>query len=389
VANTISEQPEAIISGNERVLSARLRDAEFFFNTDCKNALVENLPKLSTVLFHKDLGSMYDKTMRVKCLATWIATTFGITGVNIEHVKRAALLSKCDLVTSMVSEFPDTQGAMGMHYAHHDGEVDYISNAIKEQYLPRFSGDCIPKSTAGCLLALADKIDTLVGIISTGWIPKGDKDPFALRRKARGLLRIILERNLPIDLERLAEKAILIYDRESKKPDTLDNTMSFLLDRLYSFYREQGYSTEAIKAVIVCKPTCLIEIDARIKAISSFMLSDQSARLTQINKRISKILDKSDYKPVSKIKVELMREREEIKLATFVTVLSDKLQPYFLEYRYREALAELAGLNNIVDSFFSSVMVNVEDMDTCINRLTILSKLRELVLQVGDISLVR
>ena len=386
VANIESKDPVQIISGNEKVVRPRLADAEFFFNTDRKKRLEDNLPRLETVLFQQQLGTLRDKTNRIEALSGWIA---GQIGADVNHATRAGLLSKCDLMTNMVFEFTDTQGVMGMHYARHDGEAEDVAVALNEQYQPRFAGDALPSNLVACAVAIADKMDTLAGIFGIGQHPKGDKDPFALRRAALGVLRIIVEKNLPLDLQTLTEEAVRLYGSKLTNEKVVDEVIDFMLGRFRAWYQEEGHSVDTIQAVLARRPTKPADFDARMKAVSHFRTLDAAAALAAANKRVSNILAKSDEQLNDHVHASVLKEAEEIRLATNLVVLRDKLEPFFAEGRYQEALEELANLREPVDEFFDKVMVNAEDKDLRINRLTLLSKLRELFLKVADISLLQ
>ena len=386
VSNIISKDPQQIIAGNEKVVRPRLADAEFFFNTDRKRRLEDNLPRLETVLFQKELGTLRDKTDRIQALAGWIAAQIG---ADVNHATRAGLLSKCDLMTNMVFEFTDTQGVMGMHYARHDGEAEDVAVALNEQYQPRFAGDDLPSSPVACALAIADKMDTLAGIFGIGQHPKGDKDPFALRRAALGVLRIIVEKNLSLDLQTLTEEAVRLYGDKLSNANVVDEVIDFMLGRFRTWYQEEGHSVDTIQAVLARRPTRPADFDARMKAVSHFRTLEASATLAAANKRVSNILAKSNEALNDSVQASLLKENEEIKLATYVSALTSKLQPYFAEGRYQDALIELAELREAVDNFFDKVMVNADDQAVRINRLTLLAKLRDLFLQVADISLLQ
>lgn len=386
VANVESSDPQQIIAGNEKVVRPRLADAEFFFNTDRKKRLEDNLPRLETVLFQQQLGTLRDKTDRIQALAGWIA---GQIGADVNLATRAGLLSKCDLMTNMVFEFTDTQGVMGMHYARHDGEAEEVAVALNEQYQPRFAGDDLPSSPVACALAIADKMDTLAGIFGIGQHPKGDKDPFALRRAALGVLRIIVEKHLPLDLQTLTEEAVRLYGSKLSNEKVVDEVIDFMLGRFRTWYQEEGHSVDTIQAVLARRPTRPADFDARMKAVSHFRTLEEAAALAAANKRVSNILAKATEPLNDRVQASLLKENEEIKLATFVTALESKLQPWFAEGRYQDALIELAQLREAVDNFFDKVMVNADDQAVRINRLTLLAKLRQLFLQVADISLLQ
>ncbi|CDG95647.1 glycine tRNA synthetase, beta subunit [Xenorhabdus bovienii str. puntauvense] len=386
VANIESSDPQQIISGNEKVVRPRLADAEFFFKTDRKQRLEDNLLRLETVLFQKQLGTLRDKTDRIQALAGWIAEKIG---ADVTHATRAGLLSKCDLMTNMVFEFTDTQGVMGMHYARHDGEAEDVALALNEQYQPRFSGDELPSTAVSCAVAIADKMDTLAGIFGIGQHPKGDKDPFALRRAALGVLRILVEKKLPLDLQTLAEEAVRLYGDKLTNENVVDEVVEFMLGRFRTWYQEQGYSIDAIQAVLARRPTQPADFDARMKAVTHFRTLDEAVSLAAANKRVSNILAKSEDKLNDSVLASVLKAAEEIQLATHLVVLKDKLAPLFAEGNYQDALVELASLREVVDAFFDNVMVMDEDQQVRINRLTLLSELRELFLRVADISLLQ
>ncbi|AHM71289.1 glycine--tRNA ligase subunit beta [Yersinia hibernica] len=386
VANIESKDPQQIISGNEKVVRPRLADAEFFFNTDRKKRLEDNLPRLETVLFQQQLGTLRDKTDRIQALAGWVAEQIG---ADVNHATRAGLLSKCDLMTNMVFEFTDTQGVMGMHYARHDGEAEDVAVALNEQYQPRFAGDNLPSNPVACALAIADKMDTLAGIFGIGQHPKGDKDPFALRRAALGVLRIIVEKNLPLDLQTLTEEAVRLYGSKLTNTKVVDEVIEFMLGRFRAWYQDEGHSVDTIQAVLARRPTKPADFDARVKAVTYFRTLDAATALAAANKRVSNILAKSTDKLSDHVRASVLKEPAELKLATHLVVLRDKLEPVFAAGQYQEALVQLAALRETVDEFFDSVMVMDADDAVRVNRLTLLSKLRELFLQVADISLLQ
>ncbi|MBE8596071.1 glycine--tRNA ligase subunit beta [Xenorhabdus sp. BG5] len=386
VTNIESSDPQQIISGNEKVVRPRLADAEFFFKTDRKQRLEDNLPRLETVLFQKQLGTLRDKTDRIQALAGWIAEKIG---ADVNHATRAGLLSKCDLMTNMVFEFTDTQGVMGMHYARHDGEAEDVALALNEQYQPRFSGDALPSTGVSCAVAIADKMDTLAGIFGIGQHPKGDKDPFALRRAALGVLRIIVEKKLPLDLQTLVEEAVRLYGDKLTNEKVVDDVVEFMLGRFRAWYQELGYSVDTIQAVLARRPTQPADFDARMQAVTHFRTLDAAVSLAAANKRVSNILAKSAEPLNDTVLASVLKAAEEIQLATHLVVLKEKLAPLFAEGNYQEALVELASLREVVDAFFDNVMVMDEDSQVRVNRLTLLSELRDLFLRVADISLLQ
>lgn len=386
VANIESSDPSQIIAGNEKVVRPRLADAEFFFKTDCKKRLEDNLPRLSTVLFQQQLGTLRDKTDRLEALAGWIA---GQIGADVNHATRAGLLAKCDLMTNMVFEFTDTQGVMGMHYARHDGESEDVALALKEQYQPRYAGDNLPSTPVSDALAIADKMDTLAGIFGIGQHPKGDKDPFALRRAALGVLRIIVEKGYNLDLETLTQEAVRLYGDKLTNANVVTDVVDFMLGRFRAWYQEQGYAIDTIQAVLARRPTRPADFDARMKAVTHFRTLDEAAALAAANKRVSNILSKSDDALNDTVLASLMNAPEEIRLAAYVTDLKTQLAPLYAEGKYQEALTELASLREAVDAFFDSVMVMDKDDNIRRNRLTLLNELRNLFLGVADISLLQ
>lgn len=386
VANIDSKDPQQVIAGNEKVIRTRLADAEFFFNTDRKNPLVNYLPLLKNVLFQKQLGTLRDKTDRISMLSGWIAKQIG---GDITHAIRAGLLSKCDLMTNMVCAFTEIQGSIGMHYARYDGEDEQVALALHEQYLPRFSGDLLPSKPVSCALAIADKIDTLVGIFGIGQIPKGDKDPFALRRAALGILRIITFNKLPLDLKKLSKEAIGLYGRKLINKNVSEEVLKFFLGRLRAWYQEEGYSVDSIQSVLACHPTKPADFDARIKAVTHFRILHEAEALIAANKRVSNILAKSTDILTDNVDFSLFTDTAELKLATALISLNEQLDPLFSNGSYKEALKKLSKLREIIDFFFDNVMVKVQDNKIRINRLTLLNKIRVLFLKVADISLLK
>lgn len=386
VANIESSEPQQIIAGNEKVIRPRLADAEFFFKTDCKKRLEEYLPRLETVLFQKQLGTLRDKTDRLEVLAGWIAAKIG---ADVNHATRAGLLSKCDLMTNMVFEFTDTQGVMGMYYARRDGEAEDVAVAIKEQYQPRFAGDQLPSNHIAAALALADKMDTLVGIFGIGQPPKGDKDPFALRRAALGVLRIIVEKGYDLDLLVLTQQTAQLYDNKLTNKNVVDDVVEFMLGRFRAWYQEQGYRIDTIQAVLARRPTKPADFDARVKAVTHFRTLPAAEALAAANKRVANILNKSDEKLNDNVAATVLKAPEEVTLAAHLVVLQDKLAPLLADGQYQSALTELASLREVIDAFFDNVMVMDSDQIVRINRLTLLSQLRDLFLQVADISLLQ
>lgn len=385
VSNINPEDPTAIIEGNEKVVRPRLTDAEFFFKTDLKQKLVDRLPRLETVLFQQQLGTLKDKTDRIEQLAGEIAKQIG---ADEAKAKRAGLLSKCDLMTNMVFEFTDTQGVMGMHYARHDGEDEEVAVALNEQYMPRFAGDELPKSLVASVVALADKFDTLTGIFGIGQAPKGSADPFALRRAALGALRIIVEKNLPLDLEDLVKKSTALFGDKLTNQNVVADVVDFMLGRFRAWYQDDGIAVDVIQAVLARRPTRPADFDARVRAVSHFRTLDSAEALAAANKRVANILAKAEG-DIGAIDVALCVEPAEQVLAQSVLSLAKEVQPLIAQGEYTAVLDKLAGLRQPVDNFFDNVMVNAEDAKLRQNRLAILNTLQGLFLQVADISLLQ
>lgn len=385
VSNINPEDPTAIIEGNEKVVRPRLTDAEFFFKTDLKQKLVDRLPRLETVLFQQQLGTLKDKTDRIEQLAGEIAKQIG---ADEAKAKRAGLLSKCDLMTNMVFEFTDTQGVMGMHYARHDGEDEEVAVALNEQYMPRFAGDELPKSLVASAVALADKFDTLTGIFGIGQAPKGSADPFALRRAALGALRIIVEKNLPLDLEDLVKKSAALFGDKLTNQNVVADVVDFMLGRFRAWYQDEGIAVDVIQAVLARRPTRPADFDARVRAVSHFRTLDSAEALAAANKRVSNILAKADA-AIGEINLTACVEPAEKALAEAVLALRTEVQPLIAKGDYTAVLDKLANLRAPVDSFFDNVMVNAEDPALRQNRLAILNTLQNLFLQVADISLLQ
>ena len=385
VSNINPEDPTAIIEGNEKVVRPRLTDAEFFFKTDLKQKLVDRLPRLETVLFQQQLGTLKDKTDRIEQLSGEIAKQIG---ADEAKAKRAGLLSKCDLMTNMVFEFTDTQGVMGMHYARHDGEDEEVAVALNEQYMPRFAGDELPKSLVASAVALADKFDTLTGIFGIGQAPKGSADPFALRRAALGALRIIVEKNLPLDLEDLVKKSAALFGDKLTNQNVVSDVVDFMLGRFRAWYQDEGIAVDVIQAVLARRPTRPADFDARVRAVSHFRTLDSAEALAAANKRVANILAKAEG-DIGAIDVALCVEPAEQVLAQSVLSLAKEVQPLIAQGEYTAVLDKLAGLRQPVDNFFDNVMVNAEDAKLRQNRLAILNTLQGLFLQVADISLLQ
>ncbi|WP_028024448.1 glycine--tRNA ligase subunit beta [Enterovibrio calviensis] len=390
VSNIESKEPRHVIEGNEKVVRPRLADAEFFFNTDRKRPLIDRLPQLETAIFQKQLGTIKDKTDRITELAGYIADKIG---TDVEKAKRAGLLAKCDLMTSMVFEFTETQGVMGMHYARHDGESEEVAVALNEQYMPRFAGDDLPSNGVSSALSMADKLDTIVGIFGIGQAPKGS-DPFALRRASLGVLRIIVEYGYDLDLADLVAKAKSLFAQEDGASRlTNDNVESdvieFMLGRFRAWYQDEGHSVDVIQAVLARRPTQPADFDQRVKAVTHFRSLDAAESLAAANKRVGNILAKFEGQLPDAIDANLLVEDAEKALADKVTSLVDSLAPLFAAGDYQTALTQLAELREPVDSFFDNVMVMAEDEALKANRLALLNTLRSQFMNVADISLLQ
>ncbi|ENM3850399.1 glycine--tRNA ligase subunit beta [Vibrio cholerae] len=385
VSNIESKEPRHIVEGNEKVVRPRLADAEFFFNTDRKRPLVDRLAMLENAIFQQQLGTIKDKTDRITELAGYIAEQIG---ADVEKSKRAGLLAKCDLMTSMVFEFTDTQGVMGMHYARHDGEAEEVAVALNEQYMPRFAGDELPSRGVSAAVAMADKLDTIVGIFGIGQAPKGS-DPFALRRASLGVLRILVEYGYQLDLVDLIAKAKSLFGNRLTNDNVEQEVIEFMLGRFPTWYQDAGFSIDIIQAVLARNPTKPADFDQRVKAVSHFRALEEAEALAAANKRVGNILAKYDGELGEEIDLALLQEDAEKALAEAVEIMAEALEPAFATGNYQEALSKLAGLRAPVDAFFDNVMVMADDEALKKNRLTLLNKLRNLFLQIADISLLQ
>ncbi|MDP5215153.1 glycine--tRNA ligase subunit beta [Pseudoalteromonas tunicata] len=386
VSNIESKNPAQVIAGNEKVVRPRLADAQFFFETDKKKTLESRLASLETVLFQKELGTLKDKSERIAELSGFIAEKLGASVVD---ATRAGLLSKTDLMTEMVMEFTDVQGIMGMHYARHDGETEAVALAQNEQYMPRFSGDALPSSLISCSVALADKFDSLVGIFGIGQAPKGDKDPFALRRAAIGALRIIVEKELNLDTLDIINKAMTLFGDKLSNPNVAEDVFEFLLGRFRAWYQDQGIEVDIIQAVLARRPSQPLDFDRRVKAVSHFRNLEQAAALAAANKRVANILAKNDFKAAEQVNETLLVEAAEKELAAQVKRYQAELAPVIAAGDYQSVLEKLAAIREPVDTFFDNVMVMAEDEAVKQNRFTLLNELRSLFLQVADISVLQ
>ena len=383
VSNIESKDVSKIQEGNERVIRPRFADAEFFWSQDRKSKLIDQSERLATVVFQKKLGTLLDKTNRVGKIASAIADH--LAG-DTQLALRAAQLCKCDLMTEMVGEFGSLQGTMGRYYANHDGENAEVAAALEEYYKPKFAGDALPQSTTSRSLAIADRLDTLVGIFAIGQTPTGDKDPFALRRAALGVLRIIIESELDLDLSHLIKIAAKQHDTSIKASDAESGVLDFMLDRLNAYYLDKGIHPDVLDAVLSTKPTKPLDINNRLLAVDTFRKGAEAESLAAANKRIGNILKKIKGKLPSKIDKKLLQEEAEKKLSDVLTTLDDKVQSLIDDTKYQEALAELSTLREPVDAFFDDVMVMADDEALKNNRIALLNKLHNLFLQIADIS---
>jgi glycyl-tRNA synthetase beta chain len=381
IANLESRDPDAVRRGNERVIRPRLSDAEFFWNQDCAVPLSSQLDPLKNVVFQKQLGSLYDKTERLTRLAAAIAPACGADGA---HTQRAAQLSRCDLMTQMVGEFPELQGIMGRYYAAANGEPPEVAIALDEMYQPRHAGDILPASATGRALALAERLDTLVGIFGIGEIPGGDKDPYGLRRAALGALRIIIECELDLDLQALLAIAGSGYD--GRYDEALPKVSDFMMERLRAYYLDAAVGADTFEAVLSTRPTRPLDFDRRLRAVSSFRKLPAAASLSAANKRIANILRKADQRIATEPDPALYAEPAEKALADAIAAVETQTAPLLAAQDYTAALTAMATLRDTVDAFFDAVMVMCDDAAMRDNRLALLNRLRELFLRVADIS---
>ncbi len=384
VANIDSKDPSQVISGNEKVIRPRLSDAAFFYETDRKIRLEDRIERLKPIVFQDKLGSVYDKAVRVAALAGRIASAIGSDPALAE---RAAMLAKTDLVTEMVLEFSDLQGIMGQYYAANDGEPADVAKAMNEQYLPRFAKDSLPTTLTSCALAIADRLDSLVGLFGIGQPPSGTRDPFALRRASLGVLRIIIERELPLDLQTCCEWAEENFTGLTEE-NTASSVVDYMLDRFRAYYDERGIGAEVYLAVHARRPTRPLDFDRRVKAVEAFRQLPEALALAGANKRVSNILSKQAGEHVGEtVNSDLLQDAAEKTLATQVNQQAEKVLPLFEQGNYASALRSLASLQEPVDSFFNEVMVMAEDDAVRDNRLALLNRLHNLFLRVADISL--
>lgn len=382
VSNIDSRQPDYVREGNERVIRPRLSDADFFWTQDKKQKLEDRIESLKNVLFQKKLGTVYDKSQRVAAIAEYLANAIGGDSAK---AARAAQLAKCDLMTDMVVEFTSLQGTMGKYYATIDGEDAEVAEALEEQYMPRFAGDALPAGKAGQSLAIADKLDTLIGIFGIGQVPSGDKDPFALRRAALGTLRIIIEQKLDIDLkaalEHSAETNIGLFDNDH----VIGQVFDFMMGRLKAYYADEGVATDTFEAVLAQNPSHPLDFDARIKAVTAFRQIPEADSLAAANKRIGNILKKAEEAIPDTVDPDRFTDDAEKALSAKIDTMAAAVAPLFADRNYEAALKELAALRPEVDTFFDEVMVMADDPAVRTNRLALLKRLSSLFLEVADL----
>ena len=383
VANIESRDEIQVAQGNERVIRPRFSDAEFFWTQDKKQPLASRAEQLKSMVFQQKLGTLYDKSQRVAQLAASIAQALN---ADQALATRAAELGKCDLVTNMVFEFTELQGIMGRYYALHDGEPAEVAQALDEQYMPRFAGDALPSTTTGTILALAERLDTLTGIFGIGQKPTGAKDPFGLRRAALGVLRLLIEKQLPLDLAVLLDKAADGLSVQLGSKPATNETLDYVLERLKGYYQEQGINGALVDAVAALKVSQPLDFDRRVKAVAAFRQLSAAESLAAANKRISNILKKVDGELPAQVDASLLQLPAEQALAAAVQAQQAKVEPLFAQGDYEAALLSLAELREPVDKFFDDVMVMADDLALRNNRLALLNSLRSLFLRVADLS---
>jgi len=384
VANVESRDPKQIVQGNEKVVRPRLTDAEFFFKQDKKQPLESFNERLKNVVFQAQLGTVFDKAERVSKLAAFIAPYIGGSAAN---AGRAGLLSKCDLASEMVGEFPEMQGIAGYYYALNDGEPQDVALALNEQYMPRGAGAELPQTLTGAAVAIADKLDTLVGIFGIGMLPTGSKDPYALRRAALGVLRILIEKQLDLDLAVAVEFAVKQFGAKVKAAGLSEQVLEFVFDRLRARYEDEGIDVSTYLSVRALKPGSALDFDQRVQAVQAFRKLPEAEALAAANKRVSNLLGKAEGAIADQVEPKYFDNANEFSLYSAIQQADQAVQPMAAARQYSEALARLAALRDPVDAFFEAVMVNAEDAKVRANRYALLSRLRGLFLGVADISL--
>jgi len=383
VSNISPIDASAVIGGNERVVRPRLADAKFFFDQDRKKTLASRVPGLDKVIYHGKLGTQGERVQRVRAIARAIGQQLG-GDVLAAQADRAALLAKADLLTDMVGEFPELQGIMGGYYAAHDGETTDIAQAIEDHYKPRFAGDALPRNPVGVVVALADKLETLVGLFGIGQLPTGDKDPFALRRHALGLIRMLIEKSLAIDLRSAVSLAVPAFGAAITDPTAA--LLDFIYDRLAGALREQGYTAQEVDAVLSLHPARLADVAARLAAVRAFAALPEAAPLAAANKRVGNILKKVEGAVAARVDTALLKEPAEAALSEALVAAKPRADAAFERGDYAASLQALAALKTPVDAFFDSVMVNAEDDKLRANRLGLLATLHAAMNRVADLS---
>lgn len=381
VSNLVLNDPRNVIQGNERVVRPRLSDARFFFETDKKSKLADRMAKLGSVVYHNKLGTQLERSERVAKLADAIATSLGTAA---DKAMRAALLAKCDLVTDMVGEFPELQGTMGRYYALHDGEAPEVADAIAQHYQPRFSGDALPAHPVSLAVALADKLETLAGLFSIGQEPTGDKDPFALRRHALGVIRMLIEKDLPLAVRDLVTQALSAFPQA--QPEAGEKLTTYIFDRLVGYLREQGYTALEVDAVVSVRPPRWGELPLRLAAVRAFAALPESGSLAAANKRVANILKKSEMNDATPPDAAIMVEPAEKALWSALQANTPRSAALFAANDYAGYLMSFAALKGPVDEFFEKVMVNADDANIRNNRLALLRELRDAMNRVADLS---
>ncbi|MBA6059865.1 glycine--tRNA ligase subunit beta [Pseudomonas juntendi] len=384
VANVESRDPKQIVQGNEKVVRPRLTDAEFFFKQDKKQPLDTFNERLKNVVFQAQLGTVYDKAERVSKLAAFIAP---LIGGDAQRAGRAGLLSKCDLATEMVGEFPEMQGVAGYYYALNDGEPQDVALALNEQYMPRGAGAELPQTLTGAAVAIADKLDTLVGIFGIGMLPTGSKDPYALRRAALGVLRILIEKQLDLNLTGAVEFAVKQFGAKVKAAGLAEQVLEFIFDRLRARYEDEGIDVATYLSVRALQPGSALDFDQRVQAVQAFRKLPEAEALAAVNKRVSNLLSKAEGAIAEQVEPKYFDNANEFSLYSAIQQADQAVQPMAAARQYSESLARLAALRDPVDAFFEAVMVNAEDAKVRANRYALLSRLRGLFLGVADISL--
>lgn len=389
VSNIESKDPKQVIAGNQRVIRPRLADAQFFFETDKKTTLSEKSAKLSTILFQKELGTIQDKSQRVTEIVEILGQLFGNSEADIAHAKRAAAIAKADLVSNMVMEFTSIQGVMGKHYAIHDGEDEKVASAIEEQYLPRFANDKVPTDPTSVLLSLAEKLDTLIGIFGINILPKGDKDPFALRRAAIGILRIMLENELDVPISNIIQSVLPVFTSRIKNENVEAQVVSFLYDRCKPYYADREISADVINAVMaVNSDLSFIDLEKRLNAVSSFAKTEEGPDLIAANKRVNNILNKNEIRLTGQQEVNPDIFTDETETALYDALGGITLASSQSEIDYSALLSELTNLKQPLADFFENVMIMVEDEKVKMNRIRLVSNVRNAFLTVADISII-